>query len=212
MLRLEAWMDIHALRREGHSIRAIVALTGHSRNTIRRALRQKVQQRFSAPKRASKLDGFKDYVEHRYNECALSAVRLLEEIRAMGYSGSLITLRRFIQTLKPAKKALERATVRFETAPGQQAQADWAYCGRFADPTGRWIPVYAFVMVLSFSRMLYVEFTSSMKVESLIRCHLNAFAFFGGWPNEVLYDNVKQVKLDRDTWNLCSLTLQITMG
>ena len=69
-------MDIHALRREGHSIRAIVALTGLSRNTVRRALRQKVQQPFSAPKRASKLDQFKGYVEQGYNEAQLSAVRL----------------------------------------------------------------------------------------------------------------------------------------
>jgi hypothetical protein len=64
MLKLEGWMDIQALRREGHSIRADVALTGHSRNTIRRALRQRVQEAFKAPKRA---DGFKHYVEHRYN-------------------------------------------------------------------------------------------------------------------------------------------------
>jgi hypothetical protein len=57
------------------------------------------------------------------------------------------------------------------------------------------VPVYAFVMVLSFSRMLYAEFTSSMKLHWLIRCHLNAFDFFGGWPREVLYDNMKQVRL-----------------
>ena len=53
--------------------------------------------------------------------------------------------------------------------------------------------LYAFVMVLSFSRMLYIEFTRSMRVENLIRCHQNAFAAFGGWPRQILYDNMRQV-------------------
>lgn len=57
------------------------------------------------------------------------------------------------------------------------------------------LPVYVFVMALSFSRMLYIEFTSSMKLPALLTCHLNAFAFFSGWPLEVLYDNMKQVRL-----------------
>ena len=89
--------------------------------------------------------------------------------------------------------------MRFESPPGKQAQADWAYCGRFTDPDGKPYPVYAFVIVLGFSRMLYVEFTRSMHVSELIRCHKNAFAFFGGWPQEILYDNMKQVRLNVET-------------
>ena len=50
-------------------------------------------------------------------------------------------------------------------------------------------------MVLSFSRMLFVRFTTSMKLAELIRCHLEAFAFFGGWPEQILFDNMKQVRL-----------------
>lgn len=56
-------------------------------------------------------------------------------------------------------------------------------------------------MVLSFSRMLFVRFTTSMKLSELIRCHLEAFAFFGGWPEQILYDNMKQVRLGREEWN-----------
>jgi len=63
------------------------------------------------------------------------------------------------------------------------------------------VPIYAFVMVLCYSRMLYVEFTTSMKLPALIRCHLAAFRFFGGWPSEILYDNMKQVRLGPDRWN-----------
>ena len=71
--------------------------------------------------------------------------------------------------------AAAKLTVRFETPPGEQAQADWAEVGRFTLPNGEPVRLYAFVMVLSFSRMLYVEFTRSMRVETLIRCHQNAF-------------------------------------
>jgi hypothetical protein len=83
--------------------------------------------------------------------------------------------------------------VRFETPPGEQAQCDWAEIGRFAQPDGASVRVYAFVMVLGYSRYLYVEFTRSMSLATLIRCHQNAFAFFGGWPRRILYDNMRQV-------------------
>jgi hypothetical protein len=63
------------------------------------------------------------------------------------------------------------------------------------------MPVYAFVMVLSFSRMLFIRFTQSMRMRELIECHQEAFAFFGGWPQEILYDNMKQVRLSPFKWN-----------
>jgi transposase len=128
-------------------------------------------------------------------------VRILEEIRGMGYAGSVIVLRRYIRSLRPRRERAAKLTVRYETPPGKQAQADWAYCGRFADAAGKLISIYAFVIVLSFSRMLFVRFTTSMKLAELIRCHLEAFAFFGGWPEQILYDNMKQVRLGREEWN-----------
>ena len=97
--------------------------------------------------------------------------------------------------MKPQQLALEKLTVRFETPLGQQAQADWAYCGRHPDADGTPVPVYVFVLVLSFSRMLFVSFTRSMNLASLIGCHQQAFEFLGGWPHSILYDNMKQVKL-----------------
>ena len=201
MLRLEGWMDIRALHREGHSIKRIAAMTGHSRNTIRKTLRQNAPQQIITRKRSSKLDQYKDYIRQRVENCGLSAVRLVEEVRAMGYTGSVRTLRRFVARLEEGRRWNKRKTVRIETPPGKQGQADWGYCGRHPDATGRMVPVYCFVMVLAWSRMMYVEFTTSMKLPVLIRCHLNAFRFFGGWPLEILYDNMKQVRLGPDRWN-----------
>jgi transposase len=201
MLNLEEWMDVKDLQRQGHSIRSIAEMTGRSRNTVRRQLREAVPPTFQAPQRSSKLDAFKPYVEKRYLECNLSCVRMLQELQAMGYTGSVDLVLRYVRTLKPAKKGRQKLTVRFETPPGQQAQADWAYCGRFPNASGQVTSVYAFVVVLSFSRTMYVEFTTDMKLETLIRCHVNAFSFFGGWPQSILYDNMKQVKLDVSQWN-----------
>jgi transposase len=195
MLTVEEWMDVQMLARQGHSQRQIAGLTGYSRNTVAKILAQPAPQPFQKPPRSSKLDPFKPYLDRRFREYPLSAVRLLEEIRPMGYPGSIDLLRRYLRTLSAPDRARARAAVRFETPPGLQAQVDWAHCGRLPDPDGNSLSVYAFVMVLSFSRMLYLEFTATMDLPVLLHCHQNAFAFFGGWPAELLYDNMKQVKL-----------------
>jgi transposase len=204
MLTVEEWMDVKLLANQGFSRREIARRTGYSRNTIAKILRQPAPTPFPKPSRPSKLDPFKPYLQQRLQEGSLSAVRLLDEIRPMGYTGCVHLLRRFLATLKAPERARAKATVRFETPPGLQAQVDWAHCGRFPDPNGQIIPIYAFVLVLSFSRMLYVEFTTSMDLATLLQCHLHAFAFLGGWPKELLYDNMKQVKLlpgPQGAWN-----------
>lgn len=190
MIRLEQWMDIKELHRQGHSIHAITKLTGHGRNTVRKVLRQPAPEPFKTPRqRRTILDAYKAYLTERYQSCALSGVRLCEEIRAQGYTGSLDTVQMFLKTLKSEQVNKAKATVRFETAPGQQAQADWAEVGRFESGT-----VYAFVLVLSFSRMLYVDFTRSMALPELLACHQRAFAYLGGIPGTLLYDNMAQVR------------------
>lgn len=194
MIQVGQFMDIHQLHQQGHSIRAIAEMTGLARNTIRRVLRGQHSLKRQDSPRSSKLDDFKDYVRTRYQEVRLSAVRLLEEIQPMGYTGSIATLRRFLATLKGDDQRRARRTVRFETAAGQQAQADWASCGRLPNAEGQHYPVYAFTMVLSFSRMLYVRFVDSMKLPVLIDCHQQAFAYFNGWPQSILYDNMKQIR------------------
>jgi transposase len=201
MLTQEEWMDVHLLSKQGHSIRAISQQTGFARNTVRRMLRQGTAPQPARRSRPSGLDPFKTYLEERYQQYQLSAVRLFQEICAQGYAGSEVMVRRYVKTLKPDKAFHSRLTVRFETPPGEQAQADWAYCGKFVDGGGRSVSIYAFVMVLGYSRLRYVEFTPSMRMEHLLRCLMNAFAFFQGVPQVVLFDNMKQVRLNANTWN-----------
>jgi transposase/transposase InsO family protein len=194
-------MDIRSLHREGYSIKEIARQTGRSRNTVRRVLREAGPTGFKKPERSSCLDTFKPYLKERFEACGLSAVRLLPEIQAQGFAGSIATVRRYLHCLRPVQERLKKLTVRFETPPGKQAQADWGYCGRFPDSDGTMVPVYVFVIVLGFSRMLYVEFTASMTLPTLLGCHRNTFEFFGGWPQEILYDNMKQVRLSQREMN-----------
>jgi transposase len=193
MLNLDQFMNIRFLQKQGHSVREIARLTGHSRNTVRKLLRAKRAPAPAPRVRASKLDPYKPYLTERWQAHGLSAVRLLPEIVAQGFAGSPQIVRRFLQTLKATRHTDQALTVRFETPPGEQAQCDWAEVGRYPQPDGTNARVYAFVMVLGYSRYLYVEFTRSMTLATLIRCHQNAFAFFGGWPRRILYDNMRQV-------------------
>jgi transposase len=201
MVSEDQFMNVKLLKQQGLSLRKISQLTGHSRNTIRRVLRGGQSQSFQTPTRSSKLDVFKDYLRERFEQYGLSAVRLIEEIRAQGYSGSIDVVRRFLAGLKADQQRSRKLTVRYETAPGEQAQVDWMYAGRFANATGKMLSIYAFVMVLSFSRMVFARFTTSMQLPVLIDCHRKAFEFFGGWPGRILYDNMKQVRLGVGRWN-----------
>ena len=81
----------------------------------------------------------------------------------------------------------EKATVRFETMPGLQGQMDWAH---FEDHAvfeeGKIKKLYCFLLVLGYSRMRYIEFVTDMSTNTMIRCHANAFRYFGGYPEEIL--------------------------
>lgn len=186
--------DLHA---KGFGIRAIARMTGHDRKTVRKYIKAQSSPRYKPrPKRPSKLDPFKAYILSRLREGMFNCNVLLDEIRALGYSGGKTILKAFVAQYRPPR--VPQAVQRFETLPGQQAQVDWAYF-QYLD-RGRKRTVYAFVFVLSYSRFIYVEFTERMDLDTLLRCLLNAFEACGGVPQEVLFDNMKQVVLTRDEY------------
>lgn len=194
-------MDLRFLQRQGHSVRQIARLTGHSRNTVRAILRADGVRSSKQRQRKSALDPYIEYLRQRHADTGLSAVRLHEEVQAQGYRGSVYAVRRFVAGLESAQRHAQRATVRYETGPGEQAQVDWKHVGTFTDAAGLPVTINAFVMVLSFSRAVFVRFVTSMQLPVLIDCHLQAFAFFGGLPASILYDNMKQVRLTPQQWN-----------
>lgn len=134
----------------------------------------------------SKLEPYKPLIEQRlatYPE--LSAVRLLEEIQAAGYTGRISQLRAFVQSVRP--KPVAETVIRFETEPGQQAQVDFA---EFSFPWGK---RYALVVVLGFSRLLWVRFYERQDMRTLFSGLKQAFTFFGGVPRELLFDQMASV-------------------
>ncbi len=187
---------LYELHGEGESIRGIAARLGISRNTVRKYVRSEVvpRQKPRQP-RSSKLEAYRGHVDRRLAEGVSNCVVLLREIRALGYRGGYTTLKDYV---KPQRRLRQpKATVRFETEPGEQAQVDFGtYCYRRDD--GSTHRVYAFVMLLSWSRALYVEFVTRADLATFLRCHWNAFTFFGGVPAKCLYDNAKVVVLERD--------------
>lgn len=89
MVDQEEWMDVRSLWKEGHTIRVICRLTGMSRNTVRGVIRSDGPRAYQREPGLTKLSPFEDYVRGRLEETALSGVRILEEIRGMGYAGSV---------------------------------------------------------------------------------------------------------------------------
>jgi len=138
------------------------------------------------PAAPSILDPYKEIVRVRlfaYPE--LSAVRLFRELRESGYSGSYDVVKRYVREVRP--RPAPEPVVRFETAPGRQGQVDFAH---FRLP---WGTRYALVVVLAFSRLLWFRFYERQTMGVLMRGLEEAFAYFGGVPWELLFDQLRAV-------------------
>ncbi len=193
MIRLEEWVDIVSMHKAGVSISAIARELGISRNTVKATLRRDGPPEYRRREMPSKLDPYKDYLHERLREFPeLSAKRLFDEIRAMGYGGGISILKDFT---RPHRVPRRTTVVRFETPPGEQAQCDYAELGCH-EVHGIPTKVYAFTMLLGYSRHLYVEFSDSCASEAFLAAHARAFSYFGGMPRRVLYDNAKIIALE----------------
>jgi transposase len=187
---------VYELHGQGRSIRAIAQGLGISRNSVRKYLRaSEIPKPQPRPQRPSKLDAYREQVHQRLREGVDNCVVLLRELRAQGYTGSYTILKDYVQPLRRRRTPI--ATVRFETRPGEQAQVDFGLF-RYRTPEGKLRSVWAFVLVLSWSRAVYVEFIGRANLATFLRCHLNAFERLGGIPQQCLYDNTKLVVLGRE--------------
>jgi len=188
--------QLYTLAGEKRSIRGIARILGISRNTVRKYLRSpEVPKPAPRPPRGSKLDPYKEYIIQRVNSGVDNCVVLLRELRERGYEGSYTILKDFVKPLR--KRPGGKQTVRYETEPGEQAQVDFGSF-KYTGVDGKTHRIWAFVMVLSWSRAMYVEFIKKADLATFMRCHINAFEHFGGVPRKCLYDNTKVVVLGRD--------------
>lgn len=195
MLNMEERFMIRELHREGVPISEIARRTGHDRKTVRNAINGPLQPSSKARKqRQCKIDPYIPYLQERMEAGVFNAHKLYHEILSLGYPGKESMVRAFVHPFRPPYQA--KATVRFETKPGHQAQVDWAHFG-FIQHQGRQQRLYAFLMTLGWSRAMYLEFTVSTNEALWLRCHLRAFHYLGGVPKQILHDNLKTAVLSR---------------
>jgi len=195
MFTVEEFFVIRDLHHQGLNISQISRETGNHRNTVRKYLTAQTMP-VPAPRRVrpSKLDPFKEYIQQRIRDYPLSAARIYREIQERGFDGKYTIVKDYIRKIRPPTSV--PAVFRFETKPGVQSQVDWGECGHL-NVDGRRRKLYCFSMILGYSRMRYVVFTLSTDTYTLIQCHLGAFEYFGGYTEEILYDNIKTVILKR---------------
>ncbi len=176
-------------------IGTIASQLGVHHTTVQRVLRQAgVEMKTVAP-RPSMADAYVPFVVQQLEKYpGLRASRLFEMVRDRGYQGGADHFRRIVSRHRPRQPA--EAFQRLKTLPGEQGQVDWAHFGKHT--VGRAErPLWAFVMVLSFSRQVFLRFFLGAAMPFFIRGHVDAFAFFGGAPRVLLYDNLKSAVLER---------------
>jgi len=181
-------LKAHELQAQGFTQKQIAEQLGRSERTIRTWLKQMPRKRKS-PVRKSILDEYKPFIESLVRENPeINGAKIYEKLQKMGFQGKSSIVREYITKIR--KEESQKATIRFETEPAHQAQVDWIEFGR-QYVNGTMQKLYAFTMVMGFSRMPFVCFTTRMDSATLLNCHIKAFRFFGGIPEEILYDNMK---------------------
>ena len=215
MLRGGDLKEIYEMHGRGHSARAIARGLGLARNTVLRYLNSpEAMLPKPRPPRGSQLDPYTEHIDRRLAEGLENCVVLLRELRARGYQGSYTIL---VEYVRPRRRGRQpEATMRFETAPGEQAQVDWGSLP-YVGEDGKRRRVWVFVMTMGWSRACYVELVRRADTAAFIQCHANAFEYLGGVPRRCLYDNAKVVTLGRDddqqpVWNLRMLDFALGVG
>lgn len=186
-------MDIRALSRQGYTYAEIGRLIGRDWRTVKRYLEHGAQPVYRRKRMPSMLDELKPIIDQWLAaEPRLLATRVHQDlVRDYGFEGSYNTVRRYVERSRPKPPA--RSEVRFETAPGHQAQVDWSHEEPIRTSSGLELPLYCFHMVLGHSRDSFCALTGSQDLVTFWACHRQAFRHFGGVPRELLYDRTKTV-------------------
>lgn len=174
-------------------IETVARRFGVHHSTVRRALRD--DHGGERVKPTSAVDPHKAFIVDRLTQYPeMTSTRLLQELRARGFTHSVTIVRRYVaQVRRPSPR---KAYLRVEVEPGEQAQVDWGSFGHLrVGRGGAQRPLSAFVMVLSWSRAMYVDFSLDQRMETFLAMHKRALESFGGVPKKILYDNLKSVVL-----------------
>jgi len=186
-------LDILTLKKKGLSQRKIARKLGISRNTVKKYLENPEfpdsQERKG--RRKSLLDPYIGNIEAWLSEdIAYAGTWIYDRLSNMGFRGSYEIVKRKVHDLKAERQKI--AYMRFETEPGFQAQVDF---GEFQveNADGSIKKLHLFSMILGYSRRIYGELIERCDLPTFLDCHIRAFEFFGGVPEEILYDRMRNV-------------------
>lgn len=194
MLNLETQAHIrHLFFAEHWKIGTIAQQLGVHPDAVRHAVHSDTFHQAQAL-RPCITDPYLEFVrETLKNYPQLRATRIFHMVRDRGYTGSIVQLRRVVARLRPVQR---EAFLRLCLFPGEQAQADWAHFGEVRVGRAR-RRLSCFLITLSYSRALYLEFFFDQTMENFLRGHVHAFQAWSGTPRITLYDNLKSVVLER---------------
>jgi transposase len=191
MIHYEQYCRIHLLAGQGLNVTQIVGACSLDERTVRYWLGQPTYRQRKTTRRASHLDPYREQLVRWLAEHPFTAVQLLTKLREAGYTGGYSVLKELVRQLRPP---VHKAYLSLAFEPGACAQVDWGCAGALAVGNTR-RRLSFFVMVLCYSRKLYVEFTLLERQEQFLSCHQNAFRYFGGVPRKVMLDNLKSAVL-----------------
>ena len=181
------YYTVKTMLEQGKSISAVAREVGIDRKTVRK-IRDRIKNgeiRTPVMKRRSKLDNYKEEIIG-YLEKGFSAVLIHQKLKEKGVDITYSGVKKNVRKLKGPKEA----HVPIVSPPGKEAQVDFGYAGYFNNG-GKKVKTWIFCMRLSYSRYDYYELVTSQNVATFIRCHINAFEYFGGVPETVKIDNLK---------------------
>jgi transposase len=176
-------------------IGTIATQLGLHHSTVRRVLAQAGLDAGRVSVRQSMVDPYVPFIVETLGQYPrLRASRLFEMVKGRGYPGKPDHFRSIVARYRPRPPA--EAYLRLRTLPGEQAQVDWGHFGRIRIGLALRV-LWAFVMVLSWCRQIFLRFYLSAAMPSFVRGHVEAFGFFGGVPRVLLYDNLKSAVIER---------------
>lgn len=189
---------IHTLFKQGHNKTQIGKMLGIDRKTVRKILKEPMQEKQEDEKKSSQwpsmLDEYKEYIEIQLAK-ELSITRIHQDLQkeydiTCGYS----TLRDYVTKIR---RTQPHAYMVLHSLPGEEAQVDFGYIGTLkVDGVSK--KAWVFLMSLSYSRYMYAAITLDQSVQTFIRCHIAAFRYFNGVPETVKIDNLKAAIIEAD--------------
>jgi len=194
MISFSQYTRMHHLHREEKlSAARIAEVMSLDTKTVRKWLARESFEGRRNRGRSSKLDLHKANIRAWLEKHPYSAQQIFQRLcDDCGYAGGYTIVKDYVRKVRPRP---EKAYLSLSFAPGESAQVDWGHCGTVpVGNTRRALSV--FVMVLSYSRAMYIEFTLSQKQEHFLACHQHAFEYFAGVPQSVMIDNLKTAVLE----------------